>query len=349
MPFVVYGRRQVEGALNSEVRATALNSNGTWRTPFLLSSGEKAHRPALAWGRASNNQGYVHVVWETHETPSDEETFTNGRVKYIRCPDSADEKSDCGSTERSFSPAAGVYPRPAIAVSGPHDRVIIAWNRGDDIEPNPPCEEFGLFYYRSDNNGTTFLETHTREIISDLPPASFASNTYRSTEDEQGTAETEEYISYLRPAVAMNEQGLPLVAWQAVDTDSGIPSPEYVITTTQAITWYGAGGIAWQEENRWGIGDAIERRINPDIAPASPDYEPTGGIHMVYMKQDVLTDIGERYRIYYSYTGDTLYVEPTPSPTVDEAATSTPTPNPNQNLYQAPNTIYLPMVLRSRI
>jgi len=352
-PFVVYGRRQIEGNLKSEIWATSLSSSESWATPFQLSeSTEKAHRPQLDWGRASDSQGYVHIVWEMHEPATQQGAATNGKVRYIRCPEDAANKEACGNSEESFL-SANVYPRPDIAVSGPDDRVVIVWNRYDTYDQNPPCEEFGLYYDRSDNNGDTFKDP--REVISDLDPGALGAATYKynGTEEEQGTSETEEYISYLRPVVDMDSDGVPVIAWQAaLDTPY---EDSYFITTTQAITWKSTEGINWQQEDRWGLGgDPDQRYINPDIAVASPDYEPDGGMHMVYLKPEWVTWDGgaqgaHRYRVYYSYHGAEQFVAPTPSPTTDESIipTATPSPTPNPHPYQSPNQIYLPLVMRA--
>lgn len=351
-PFVVYGRRQITGSdISSQVRA-AHPSGDAWVT-FALSGGVKAYRPAITWARASNGTGYAHIVWETHDPPT-LASWTNGRVQYLRCPDTATQLSACGNT-RTFV-TAGVYPRPSVAASGaPYDRVLIAWNRFDTLNGTAPCEEFGLHYYRSDNNGGSFNETtNAREVLSDqlVSLNTYGYATYRYDGIEEGGEGGEEYFSYLRPSVAMDSAGLPVIAWQAYGNTYPY-SDTYVITTTRVITWKTTEGLNWQTEDRWLFGEPESQNhyLNPDLALASRDYDPNGGEHVVYMRQEwYKPSAGAGYNVYrvaYSYNGP-RYIEPTPSPTADESLPATPTPTIPPSPYQSPNTIYLPLTMRSR-
>ena len=344
-PFVVYGRRQIESPLSSQVHA-ARPDGDAWVT-FPLSNDVKAYRPALTWALASNGTGYVHIVWETHDTPT-LASWTNGRVQYLRCT----ETGGCGNV-RTFL-AAGVYPRPAVAASGaPYDRVLIAWNRFDTLNGTAPCEEFGLYYYRSDDNGNSFSNSNIREVLSEriIDSILYGEATYKSAGTREGGEGGEEYFSYLRPAAAMDSAGLPVVAWQ-IPGNTYPYSDTYVITTTRVITWKTTEGLNWQTEDRWlfGESESTNHYLNPDLALASRDYDPHGE-HVVYMRQEWYNAIGGEgypvYRVAYSYNG-TRYEAPTPSPTADENLPPTPTATIPPSPYQSPNTIYLPVVMRAR-
>ncbi len=322
-PHIVYGRREIaddELTAVSEVRYTRQGSGGTWKHIRLSGESERAYRPTITWSYSPTDaQGYVHFAWETHEALSSGqlEGSINGRTHYRRCPDDAETVAgaiNCNNNPDQMGLPDKTHSRPALAVSG--DRVILVWNRCDDVDTNPPCEKFNLLYRRSETTGWGFSEPI--DAISEQDPA------YGNLIKYEGTDyESLEYEASLHPALTVNNAGLPVIAWQV--KKHGIEGG-YTLTTTWVYSQT-TSRLYW-EDTGWAEGNGYDTRVAASISVPDPIAEPQG-LHLVFMQREGLYT---PYRIYYSYFGDTQYVTPTP----------TATPIPEEGL-----SIYLPLVARN--
>ncbi|MGC9358518.1 MAG: hypothetical protein ACP5GX_11655, partial [Anaerolineae bacterium] len=343
-PHIVFGRRDVLSAVDewerrSEIWYARRGSDGiTWKRLRLSNSQNSAYRPSITWSWSpTDEQGYVHFVWETHEPPpASGISAVNGRVRYRRCPDDVEQLSgaiDCNNNpDYSGTLLADTHPHPTLVAEG--DRVILFWNRCSSFEPNPPCERFSLLYQRSELGGWGFnnIQGNPRSVRSNLETTSTRIEKYHGTD-----AGTVEYESGLRAAATLNDSGLPVVAWQ-------VKNPEvehgYTITTTWVVSQT-QNTLGWMEPG-WSEGTGHDTRVATSIAVPDPAEEAVG-LHMVFMKR---AGLYEGYQIYYSYFGTELYTTPTPEPT-DPGEDPTPTPTVTPIVpSQFSNKAYLPLVMR---
>lgn len=317
-PHIVYGRREITGdelTRVSEVWYTRQGSGGTWKYIRLSGGSERAYRPTITWSYSPTDvQGYVHFAWETHDPllTGQLEGSINGKARYRRCPDDAESGGgaiDCNGPNQTGLPDS-THSRPALAVSG--DRVVLMWNQCDDLNINPPCEKFNLLYRRSEDAGWSFSDPV--DAISEQHPVYGNPIKYEGTDYE-----SLEYEASLRPALTVNNAGLPVIAWQT-KKEYG-----YTLTTTWACSQT-TSHLYW-EDTGWTEGNGYDTRVAASISVPDPSAEPQG-LHLVFMQREGLYT---PYRVYYSYFGDAQYVTPTP----------TATPIPEEGL-----SIYLPLVAR---
>ncbi len=318
-PHVVYNRIDVTSTEPDWIRTsqawyTRRNSSGDWAR---LKLGDNAYHPDITWSYSTaDDQGYVHVAWETHELQSRNVSDYNGRVRYRRCPDDAETTGgnlDCDDNPNYSSTfLSDTHPRPAIVADG--DEVTVFWNRCASLEQNPPCELLALLYERSTNGGWSFADP--REVRTNQQINS-ETRKYDGTDDEN-----QEYLFSLRPAAVASDDGLPVIAWQIENPDYG-----YYITTT-LVTSATENTLSWKETG-WSEGDGFDLRVNPVVA-LPPSAQETEGLHLVFMQSEGTNDNSQ---IYYSYFGNKLYVEPTPTPDSGEEDNRT--------------YIYLPLIMRN--
>ncbi len=326
-PHIVYSHRDVLSAVDdwervSEIWYARLDGT-TWKQMRLSNPDNSAYQPRIAWAYSPELQhGYVHLVWETHHSP----TEGYGRVRYRRCPDDVNSASECasGNPNHTEALAAQTHPRPALGVSG--DRINLFWNYCVDLSPKPTCREFALLYQPIDQHWSEQQEHGTwsigdlKEVRSNRSTNQALLHVYDGTDDD-----TEEYRYLLRPAVAMNAAGAPVVGWQIQNADY---AAGYTISTTWAITLSATTGDYVWEETGWSSGEGYDTRVSPDIALPDPSLE-SQGLHLVFMRRQGLYD---KYQVYYSYFGEDLYEAPTPTP----------------DSGQDQPTVYLPLICRGK-
>ncbi len=292
------------GQENGKIYYTYQQADGTWyveinpstQAPKPLSDpSTNAFNPEIVWAG-----GRAHIVWEIHK-PSTEGRALNGDVHYAHCSQDAGCWPDL---PLPLDTNVETYPYPSVAVQG--DRVIVAWNRCVELDSNPPCETFVVLYGRSNDGGETWSTTTsggkivgTDQAIGDYVPSLIKNGTDRTDV---------EYVTFMRPVVALDREGYPWVAWQTKVMTSG--ASVYVITSTYAISATDAS-FTWANPGWYG-GDQLLDAVASALAVAHFTTPGKRGEHLLYMRS-VMVNGTEMYRIYYDYFGDNR-VEPDPTP-----------------------------------
>jgi hypothetical protein len=189
------------------------------------------------------------------------------------------------------------YPR--LSIDAHDDTVLFVWNICADVDLDRPCENFRLLYTGSTNNGDS-LDPTPKEVRSDLQVnwIDFSAIPLIPGSDNWPTL-LSSYASHARPSVALDENGLPHVAWH-VQTDAG-----YVISTTYATSGT-LGNYEWIDGTTWQIGDGTDARIAPTILDVDHSLDTQDALHTFLLKawqDDVDGHPVSRSQIYYDYLG----------------------------------------------
>lgn len=277
-----------------------------------------AHAPRVA---GSGNR--LHVVWDAH-APSGK-----GLPIYRYC------RADDGicpveGGPRRINPQwagdMGTYALPIIAARG--NRVLTIWHYcSEDPYVGPFCDRFQLIYSRSDNNGDTFIQPlDAGDAVGGGWPYDPGSG-FPST--DAGTAT---YNNQLQPALALDANGRPWVAWHAANNST---YSAYMITTTLA-TGEAGPAFTWAHQPGWHLGqNNLERaRVNPVLL--IPHQPATPSAHLIYMAKSAS---GGQYQIYYTLLQESVPPSPTTSPTTEPTAAPTTPPPPADE-----PRLYLPLV-----
>lgn len=212
-----------------------------------VSSNRKNNTPAIAWG-----DNYAHIVWENE---------TDGGIGYRRCNATGCEEAPVYLYKYSS------YPPHNPDVAAGAGRVFVVW----DVLAQSPNEYF-LLYRRSNDGGGNFnswREVGTdEEAWSSLRP--YSSNTTG-------------FLSYLRPAIALDAGGWPTVVWHAADSGDS-----YVVYYTSAVSGTEAT-VSWNTPAPLRLGQAGAATVGVG--------EPSGErhLHVAYMEG---ASVGDR-EVYY--------------------------------------------------
>jgi hypothetical protein len=328
-PHIVYSLTTFFGREGEIMYHRNLGSGWDAETPrkasVLLSGGggsskDAAYRPQIAWGTDAG-VGRVHLVWESHmDEVVDNPTSLDGDV-YHRTID--DDGSDFNAAPTMLGLARGVeypyvvestHPYPALAARANH--VVVAWNNCQDIDSqNSPCERFGLQYRRSTDNGATFGPA--REALTGYEVASLGINREYTGTDFYGetSGDVPEYEKFARPALALDADGYPYLAWQ-VRNDLGGIEPYAVHTNVVTGTKSGGDEVVWADGAwDWVVDYDTYSYLMPQVVipVATTDHI---GMHLFYMQDDR----AHPYRVFYDYLGkDRAIPTPTPTPRCGQA------------------------------
>ncbi len=174
------------------------------------------HTPAIAW-----SDGCAHVAWE-EETGSD--------IFYRRrCAGGWYPASSPIMIHNSTSDLPPHRPHVAAAPGG---RVFIVWDRLCQPAMFSSPATYYLLYKRSNDGGSTFL-VDSLEVGTDNKGTVF--DEYE-IDHVAGAAGDVAYLKYLRPSVAVNEDGWPAVVWHT----GGVTGTYY----TYAVTGTGTS-VGW--------------------------------------------------------------------------------------------------------
>ncbi len=277
--------------------------------------------------RVASSGDRLHVVWDA-QVPGGK-----GIPVYRYCHTN-DGSCPAAGGPRQLNPQwegdMGTYSLPVIAARD--NRVLTIWHycTEDPFEPLD-CNKFQLIYSRSDDNGDTFIPPQeSKDAVGGIYPYNPGSGS-PSTD-----ASTATYNNQLQPALVLDANGYPWVAWHAATNSS---YSAYMITTTVATAQTGLA-FNWQYRPGWSIGenDTSRARVNPLLLIPQP--AATSGAHLVYMAKNASGS--GNYQVYYSYLQEAT--SPTTTPT--ESPTSPPTETPAPTETPPPPQIYLPLVLK---
>jgi hypothetical protein len=242
-----------------------------------------SNTPSIAWAN-----GYVHVVWEDE---------SEHRIWYRQRGESGWDFPEPLMGQQTHYPPS----HPDVAAQG--ERVFVVWDWCGDIDTTPPCWDYVLVYRRSNDNGTTWGDT--LEVGTDeLGPVRH----YDSVDD--ALVREAEYLLYLQPSIALNQDGWPSVVWHADRSGGGATGYDYAIYYSYAVT-----GTDTTVEWEW---PAILTDHQTDSlgAPAVGIGEPGGGgeqhLHVAYMQApelracDVFYNSNEGSQYEYIYLPITM-------------------------------------------
>jgi len=277
--------------------------------------------------RVASSGNRLHVVWDA--------LVPGGKgIPVYRYCSTNDGSCPAEGGPRQLNPQwegdMGTYSLPVIAARDDHVWVIWHYCTEDPFDP-PDCNKFQLIYSRSDDNGSAFIPPQESEdAVGGIYPYNPGSGS-PSTD-----ASTATYNNQLQPALALDANGYPWVAWHAATNSS---YSVYMITTTVAAAQTGLA-FNWQHRPGWSIGenDTSRARVNPFLLIPQP--AATSGAHLVYMAKNASGS--GNYQVYYSYLQEAT--SPTTTPTESPTSPSTETPSPTET--PPPPQIYLPLVLK---
>ena len=181
-PHVVWARYNQDGE-NGKIRYRAQDGN-YWGSEETVSMGGENDFPAITW--AGN---YVHVVWTSSTS-----------VQYRR-------RDTDWDTLRTLYSALNYPPgSPDVAAAG--ERVFVVWDRCINYyyDENNPCAKHGLVYRRSNDKGESWMPNPFYGVGTDDSLWPF---------EEYDSTDVGDYLSSLQPALALNRDGWPIVAWHA--------------------------------------------------------------------------------------------------------------------------------------
>jgi hypothetical protein len=209
-PHVVFAR--YEGSpLVGKIFYTDYNG-ATWRASEAVYTTGDNHTPSIAW-----SENCAHVVWEDR---------TGSSIRYRR---------RCGGTWYPTSSPMNLFssipsnpPHKPHVAAAPGGRVFVVWDYlYQEATPYSPATYF-LLYKRSNASGTVF--SSTKEVGTDYESSSFF------TPYEAGAPGSDDYLRYLQPSVALNEDGWPAVVWHT----GGVTGTYYTYAisgTDSSVKW----------------------------------------------------------------------------------------------------------------
>jgi len=214
-PHVVWA--QHDESRTGNIRYCARGASGWGRIESVASAGDN-NRPAIAWA-----DGNAHVVWQERTTPS---------IMYWRRTESGSD-----GPRELYSAQAISYSVPNPDVVAGAGRVFVVWEQCADLDGSV-CRAYHLVYRRSNDRGANWVGG-IREVGSDS-----------TTLDEEYSSvnvlsEMPEFLLYLRPSIALNEDGWPVVVWHAKSPD-GTQGTEYVIYYSYASSGASADSLEWE-------------------------------------------------------------------------------------------------------
>ena len=214
-PHVVWA--QYDNSKAGDIRYRARDASGWGGVEAVASDGDN-NRPSIAWA-----DGYAHVVWQERTAPS---------IMYWRRAGSGG-----GSTEELHSSQAISYsvPNPDVAAGAGH--VFVVWEQCAGLDGSV-CRTYNLAYRRSNDKGASWVGG-IREVGSD--EVDFGEE-YSSV---NVLSEMSEFLLYLRPSIALNEDGWPVVVWHAESADD-TQGTEYVIYYSYASSGDPEDGLEWE-------------------------------------------------------------------------------------------------------
>lgn len=196
-PHLVFARYQeTAGYLYGRIIYKRHTGSG-WAGDEPVHTSGSNHSPAIAW-----SDGCAHIAWE-EETGSD--IFYRRRCAGVWYPTL--NPSLIYNSVPDYPPH-----RPHIAAA-PGGSVFIVWDRLAQPETPYSPATYYLLYKRSNDGGDNFA-VDSLEVGTDKPGTVFEPYTEEHVAGEPGDVA---YLKYLRPSVAVNEDGWPAVAWHTGD------------------------------------------------------------------------------------------------------------------------------------
>jgi hypothetical protein len=219
-PHLVFAKYQeIAGLLYGKVIYKRHTGSG-WAGEETVHAGTTVnnHTPTIAWG-----DGCVHIAWEEEK---------GGDIRYRRrCAGEWDP--GLASEPEWISRSSPDYPphRPHIAAA-PGGKVFIVWDRLAQPETAYNPATYYLLYKRSNDGGATF-PSDSREVGTDNIGTVFEPYTEEHVAGEAGDVA---YLKYLRPSVAVNEDGWPAVVWHTGDV-TGTYYTYAISGTDTSVDW----------------------------------------------------------------------------------------------------------------
>jgi hypothetical protein len=285
-PHVVWAQYD-DADYNGDILYRAYDGDGWGSTETVRALTGNNHTPSIAWAG-----GYAHVVWDEQ---------TQHQILYRRRTASGWEP---GSVPLCSPQPARPPGNPDIAAGGGRVFVVWDWCSDPNRESHGYCRQYNVVYLRSNDSGARWGTV--REVGTDREYAAGGLADYDSAGWYVSSSDMrEEYLQYLRPSIALNDDGWPAVVWHADRSGEG-DGEDYAIYYTYAFT--GAGS-----EVNWAIAPAVLNRIQPSMlgSAAIGVGEPEPGdeqyLHVAYMQRqstgfwDVYydTDAWELYELVY--------------------------------------------------
>jgi hypothetical protein len=216
-PHLVYARyREIAGNLYGKILYRGYNGT-SWESKEVHTDGN-SHTPAIAW-----SGGCAHFVWEEE---------TGGHIFYRRLCAGTWYPASNPLVIHTSNPVTNPPYRPDIATA-PGGRVFIVWDYlAQPATQWTPATHY-LVYKRSNDGGNTFypvaypLDVGTDNTGGTLDPY---------TEHVVGAEGDVAYLKYLRPSVALNQDGWPAVVWHTGDV-MGTHYTYAISGTSTSVDW----------------------------------------------------------------------------------------------------------------
>jgi hypothetical protein len=264
-PHVVWA--QYDADWNGDVKYRAHDGHGWGSTESVALAGNN-HTPAIAWA-----DGYAHVVWDEQ---------TQHQIWYRR--------RAAWGWEPVVVPLCApqaVRPPGNPDVAAGKGRVFVVWDSCSDPgrRSHGYCAQYNLVYRRLDGSGSRWPAeaSDAREVGTDRAYGAGGLVDYDSAGWYiYGSDVRDEYLQYLRPSIALNDDGGPAVVWHADRSAEG-DGEDYAIYYTYAITG-GDSGVNW-------IPPAVLSRGQPTVLGSAVigvgEPEPGGEryLHLAYMRR----------------------------------------------------------------
>ncbi|MFQ6099715.1 MAG: hypothetical protein ACE5OS_00560 [Anaerolineae bacterium] len=241
--------------------------------------GEDGYMPAIAWAN-----GYAHVVWREGQMGG---PYDPAYVKYRG-------NSGSGWSGSDFSQPGFDLGNPDVAAWG--SRVFVVWDQCCEYtNPSPtylPCEKYYLVYRRSNENGTNW-PYNPREVGTDYTALNVKYYSVDDTIDWWG----KQYLSFLRPSIALNDEGWPAVAWHADASPTPGDREVYTVRYTYSTGVKPSDGVTWTSTITVG-----QFRMLGSAAIGVAGGEGGGQqLHVAEMQPFLDKTWGDVYHDYYDY------------------------------------------------
>jgi hypothetical protein len=237
-PHVVWAQYDADD-YQGDILYRAYDGDGWGDTESVEELTGNNHTPSIAWA-----DGYAHVAWDEQ---------TQHQMWYRRRAASGWEPA----AVPLCSPQTALWPgNPDIAAGG--GRVFVVWDWCSDPQRQSRgyCAQYNLVYGRSNDSGAHWGTV--REVGTDRPYAAGGLADYDSAGWYVSSSDVrDEYLQYLRPSIALNDDGGPAVVWHA-DRSGGGDGGDYAIYYTYAITG-GGSGVNWE------IAPAVLNWVQPSM------------------------------------------------------------------------------------